>query len=1129
MKNGFPITNWSIKNRTAVYVMTILLSIAGVMTYIGLPKERFPDIVIPTVFVSTIYPGASPTDIENTVTKQLEKKIKSVSGVKKVTSSSQESISLITVEFNTGIEVAEAKQRIKDAVDKAKVDIPADAQKNQVVQEVDFSEFPCMNINLSGNYDATKLKKFADDLKDKIETNKEITRCDIIGALDREVKVNVDLYKSQAAYVSLSDIENQLKYNNMSVSGGDINVKELRRTLRISGEFKTVEDIRNMTFKGGQGNVVRLGDIAEVEDGYKDRESYARLDHKPVITLNVIKRSGENLINAAEKIKASVADFQKNKFPKDLVVTYTADLSVQTQAQLNDLINTVILGFLFVTIVLMFFMGVENAFYVGLSVPLSSVLAFLFLPGLGFSLNVIVLFAFLLALGIVVDDAIVVIENSHRIFNKHKDMTIMEAVKEAAGEVFWPVLTGTLVNVAPFFPLLFWPGIVGRFMYFLPMTLIITLFASLLVAFVINPVFAVSFMKRDHEYKKESVGKYRKAFIFLGIVGVLFLLGFLAGKNYTMLGLANFMFFIILLLLLMHYILNPAIHKFQEGFLPRLRNGYRRLVTWAVHNPGKVLTSTIFFLVLSIVLLGMRKPKVLFFPDGDPNFVYVYAEMPIGTDVAATDSVTKILEKKVYDVIGEHNPLVESVISNVAIGAGDPQNPDRTPQSHKSKNTIAFKSAEDRRGAPTAQILTAIRNNVKGLPGVKVMVDKEHGGPPTGKPVNIEVSGDDFDSLVAISARVKNLVNNSGIKGIEELKSDLVLNKPELKVKVDVNKAQREGVSVGQIAGALYQVLNGNRDYAKYRDADDEIPIMVKLDKKYREKPEDLLNIIIAFRDMTNGQFRQIPLSSVATVEFSNNFSGINRKNQKRVVTLGSNVLEGFNANEINADLKELFKTTKLPEGYEIKQTGEQEDQAETGAFLGKAFMAAIALMFLVIVIQFNSTSKPLIIFTTIAFSFIGVFMGYAASGDPMVIVMTGVGIMALAGIVVKNGIILIEFIDELKARGHRTLESVIEGGVTRMTPVLLTACAAILGLIPLAIGVNIDFPGLFTHFKPNIWLGGDSVVFWGPLAWTIIYGLVIATFLTLVVSPSMYVIRYKLKLKQEHRQLRRKIEKGDE
>jgi multidrug efflux pump len=1112
MQKGFSVTNWSIKNRTAVYLMTALLSLAGVVTYLGLPKERFPDIVIPTVIVSTIYPGASPTDIENTVTKPLEKKIKAISGVKKVVSQSAESFSLITVEFVTGIEVALAKQKVKDAVDKAKADIPADAQKNQQVQEVDFSEFPCMNINLSGNYDATKLKQFAEMVKDKIETNKEITRCDIIGALDREIKVDVDLYKMQAAYVSLGDIENQFAYNNMSISGGDISVNNLKRTLRVSGEFKNIQQIKDLIFKGGMGNPVRLGDIATITNGFKDRESFARLDNTPVISLNVIKRSGENLIVAADKIKATIKEFQDNKFPKDLKVTYTADLSVQTQTQLNDLINTVILGFLFVTIVLMFFMGVENAFYVGLSVPLSSLLAFLFMPSLGFSLNVIVLFAFLLALGIVVDDAIVVIENAHRIFNKDKDKPIMEAVREAAGEVFWPVFTGTLVNVAPFAPLLFWPGIVGRFMYFLPMTLIITLFASLVVAFVINPVFAVSFMKRDEDIKSDSIKKYKKPIIVLAIVAVISYLASIGATTTTAFGIANFLVFLILLLIAVHYLINPLIHKFQDGLLPSLRNKYRKMITWATYHPWKLFISAIVLFFMSLTALMIRSPKVEFFPSGDPNFTYIYCELPIGTEIKITDSITKELEHRVFNVLGHNNPLVESVISNVAVGAGDPRNPDRTPQSHKSKITVAFKEFEYRHGLSTSELLTKIRENVKGIPGAKINIEQEQNGPPTGKPINIEINGEDFDSLINISARLKKLVENSEIKGIEQLSSDLVLNKPELEIVVDKEKAQREGVAVGQIATIVYQALNGNRNFSKYRDADDEVPIMVKLSKEYRSKPEDLLNMIIAFRDMTNGQFRQIPLSSVASIKFSNNFSGINRKNQKRVVTLGSAVQQGFNANEINGQLANLFRDVKLPEGYEIKQTGEQEEQAETGAFLGKAFAAAIALMFLIIVMQFNSSTKPLIIFSSIVFSLIGVFFGYAITGQTMVIVMTGVGIMALAGIVVKNGIILIEFIDELKARGLPTRQAIIEGGVTRMTPVLLTACAAILGLIPLAVGVNIDFGGLFTHFKPNIWFGGESVTFWGPLAWTLIYGLVVATFLTLLVAPAMYLIRASIK-----------------
>jgi multidrug efflux pump len=1129
MKNGFPLTNWSIKNRTAVFVLTIITTIAGIMVYNNLPKERFPDVVLPTVFVSTIYPGASPADIENTVTKPLEKKLKAISGVKKLKSNSMESISLITVEFNSNVSVADAKLKVKDAVDKAKVDIPADAQKNQAVQEFDISEVPVMNINLSGNYDAAKLKKYAEDLKDKIEMNKEITRCDIIGALDREVKVNLDLYKMQAAYVSFNDVENALAYNNLNISGGDITVGELRRTLRVSGEFKTVDQIKNLYFKGGMGNQVRLSDIAEVVDSYKDRESYARLDHKPVVSLNIIKRSGENLINAAEKIKATLEDSKKTIFPSDLKVTITGDLSKQTQNQLNDLINTVILGFLFVTIVLMFFMGVENAFYVGLSVPLSSLLAFLFMPSLHFTLNVIVLFSFLLALGIVVDDAIVVIENTHRIFNKDKDKTVMQAAREAAGEVFWPVFSGTLVNIAPFFPLLFWPGIVGKFMYFLPVTLIITLFASLVVAFIINPVFAVSFMKRDHEVKNQSIRKYKKSFIVLGIIALLcYAFSF---KTATAFGLGNFFVVCILLLVTIHYAINPLIHLFQDGFLPRLKSGYTKMIHYVLigNRPRMVLAGSILLLVISgFLLFGLRTPKVDFFPQGDPNFAFISCELPAGTDLKNTDSITKILETKVYDAIKDDTAIIESVISNVAIGAGDPQNPDRTPQSHKSKITVAFKEFEFRHGKSSLAVLQKIRAQVTSLPGTQITVDQERGGPPTGKAINIEITGENFDSLIAISARLKSTINKSGIKGIDNLKSDLVLNKPELKVEINAEKAQREGVTVGQLGMALFSALNGNRNPSKFRDDDDEIPINVRLAKAYRDKPEDLLNLILAFRDMTTGQFRQIPLSSVATVKFENNFSGINRKNQKRVVTLGSNVVSGFNGNEINAQLKDLFTQIKMPDGYEIKQTGEQEDQKETSDFLGMAFLATIALMFMIIVIQFNSASKPLIIFATIIFSLIGVFIGYFVSGDKMIIVMTGVGIMALAGIVVKNGIILIEFIDELIARGHKTKDAIIEGGATRMTPVILTASAAILGLIPLALGVNIDFGGLFMHGKPNMYVGGESVVFWGPLAWTIIYGLVIATFLTLVVSPCLYLMRFRLKQKQVHRRLRKKIVNGE-
>lgn len=1130
MKKEFKPTTWSIKNRTAVYIMTILVTLAGIFVYQGLPKERFPDVVLPTIFVQTIYPGVSPTDIENSVTRPLEKQLKSLSGVKKVTSSSFESVSVVTVEFKANVKIEDAKQKVRDAMDKAKNDIPADAQKNQSIGEFDISELPIMNVNLSGDYDALKLKEFAKMLKDKVEGNPEIKRCDIIGALDREIKVNLDLNKMIANQISFDDVENQLRYNNVNISGGDIPVGNMKRTLRVTGEFKSINEIKNLIIRNPYGASLFLYEIAEVVDGTKDRESFARLEDKPVVTVNVVKRAGENLINAAAKIKETIAQFQKEgKYPEGLKVTLTGDLSTQTQTQLNDLINTVILGFLFVTIVLMFFMGVENAFYVGLSVPLSSLLAFLFMPSLGFSLNVIVLFSFLLALGIVVDDAIVVIENTHRIFNKDKNIKLLDAAKEAAGEVFIPVLTGTLTNVAPFFPLLFWPGIPGKFFFYLPVTLILTLFASLVVAFIINPVFAVSFMKRDEEYKQSSFKTYRKPIIYLLIGGVLFHLIALAGGSAGMRGIGNFLLFCIVILAMVHYVFNPLIHKFQDNLLPRLRNGYRRIVAKAINgsNSRWVFLGAILFFFISIFIFVASKPKVEFFPSGDPNFVYVYCELPVGTELNYTDSITRILEKKVNATIAADRDIIESVIANVAIGAGDPRNPDRAAQSHKSKVTVAFKEFEFRHGKSTAKVLTNIRNNIKDIPGTSISVEQEQNGPPTGRDIQIEISGDNFDSLIAITNRVKENINQSGIQGIDQLKSDLILDKPELTVQIDAAKAQREGLSVGQVGGAIFAALNGSRSPAKYREGEDEIPIIARLDQQFRSQPEDLLRLSITFRDMSTGMLKTIPVSSIATVTPTKNFTSINRKQQRRMVTLYSGVVKGFNSNSINADLQKLLKDVEMPEGYEIRQGGAQEDQAETSNFLVVAFGAAVALMFVIIVLQFNSSSKPLIIFSTIVFSLSGVFLGYALSGRPFVIAMSGVGILALAGIVVKNGIILIEFIDELKARGYRTRKAIIEGGATRMTPVLLTASAAILGLIPLAVGVNFDFGGLFSHFEPNFFLGGESVIFWGPLAWTIIYGLVVATFLTLIVSPSMYLIRYRLKLRQQRRKLHKQIIKG--
>ncbi len=1101
----FKITNWCIENKTTIYIFTLIITLAGLVTYNNLPKERFPDIVIPTVFVSTIYPGTSPQDVENLISKPIEKQLKSVTGIKKITSNSIQDFSAVVVEFNTGIDVALCKQRVADAVDKAKADLPQDLDKDPMVQEVNFSEFPIMNINIAGDFPIDKLKQYADDLKDEMEGLKEITRVDIIGAPEREIQINVDLYRMQAAGISFSDIQNAIAYENINISGGDLNIDNVRRTLRVTGEFKKIQDIENIIVRSGTGNPVFLNTIAKVEDNYKEKQDYARLDNKTVITLNVIKRAGENLINASEKIDKIIEKAKKEKrIPEKLRISITNNQATDTKIQLNDLINSVVIGFVFVVLVLMFFMGTTNAIFVGLAVPLSVLIAFLFMPSLGYSLNIIVLFSLLLGLGIVVDDAIVVVENAHRIYHLDRNIDLAKATKMAAGEVFLPVLTGTITTVAPFFPLLFWPGIVGEFMKYLPVTLILVLFASLFVAYIINPVFVVSFMKRD-DHRRKPAKKLLKPSLILMAISLPF---YLSGN----IGLGNLAIFFLLCYLLNYFAFTPLIHAFQSKVLPRFMKSYRRLLTYMSEGrrPFWFLGGSLGGLVLAIFITVIAKNKVVFFPNGEPKFIYIYNVMPIGTDASVTDSVTKIIEKRVYEVVGTNNPIVESVISNVGIGAGDPRNPDRTVTPHKSKVTIAFVEFAKRNGASTAQYLEKIRSKMTGIAGAEISVDKEQNGPPTGKPIAVEISGEDFMELNNLSKQVKQLISKSGIEGIEDLRSDLQLNKPEISIDINREKASREGVSTAQIAMEIRTALYG-REVSQFRDNKDEFPIMVRLEEKHRNTLERLLNLEITFRD-ARGMIRHIPLASVAKVDYTATYSVINRKNQKRMVTLSSNVLEGYNANEIVAKVKEVIKEIDMPPGYDIKMGGEQEDQAETANFLGFAFLASIGLIFMVLVTQFNSLSKPFIIFFTILLSFIGVLLGFSIFGMTYSIVMTGVGIVALAGIVVKNGILLIEFIEELRKRGYDVKQAVIEAGATRIIPVLLTAGATVLGLIPLAFGININFATLFSHFDPEFFMGGESEAFWGPLAWTIIFGLTFSTFLTLVIVPAMYLIIDKIK-----------------
>jgi multidrug efflux pump subunit AcrB len=1110
-----------IDHTTVAFVAIMAIAAWGLITFVKLPKESFPDIVTPQIFVTTIYAGTSPTDMENLVTRPIEKEIKSISGAKirKITSTSLQDYSSILVEFETTVEVEIAKQKVKDAVDRAKSDLPTDLTEQPEVIELNFSDFPIMFVNVSGNYEGIKLKEYADKLQDRFEELPEVNKAEIVGAPEREIQINVDKYKMEAAAVSFDDIASTVRGENQDISAGNLKIgRTIAPNMQLKGQFASVADMQNLVVKNSYGASIYLRDIAELKDTVKEMESYSRINGTNVVTLQIVKRAGENLIETSEKIKAIVDTMKASELPRDLTVEVTGDQSVQTRTSYNELINTIIIGFILVLLVLMFFMGVTNAFFVALSVPLSVFVAFMFLPladamvGAKVTLNFIVLFTLLFGLGIIVDDAIVVIENTHRTFGNGR-MPIVKAAKGAAGEVFTPVLSGTVTTLAPFFPLLFWPGVIGKFMIYLPVVLIMTLSASLIVAYLMNPVFAVTFMKPERPPGREPKSAvFRKRwFRFFAIVAVLLHVARFHGT-------ANFILLMLILAVVNRYVLQDLIHGFQSRLLPWLMARYEKALRWALvgYRPCWLLAGVFVLFVFSALLLALSavigRTKTEFFPTGDPSIVYVYLKMPAGTQTAYTDSITRRLENTVFSVLGRDNPIVESVIANVAVGATDAFIGERGTQSNLGRIQISFVEFEKRRGQSTTRYVDKLRKAIKPIPGAEISVAGEQNGPATGAPVNIEVEGEHFEQIIQTAVDLRNYLEKVNVPGIEKLKMDVDVSKPELRIKVDREKALREGLRSDQIGGALRAALFG-KEASKLKQGEEEYKIQIRFASPLRDSLSALENLRITYRDMASGQVRQVPVNAVADIGYDNTLGGIKRKNLKRVITVYSNVLDGFDQNKVNLQVRQAIDAyQQKPAGISIRQTGQQEEQQESLGFLLNALIIALGLIFGILVLQFNSLSKPFIVLSEILFSMIGVLFGYALTGMRLPTIMVALGIVGLAGIVVKNAILLIEFTDKLRGRGLKTREAVVQAGKIRIIPVMLTALATMLGLLPLAVGLNIDWVSLFRHLNPRIFFGGESVVFWGPLSWTLIFGLLFAFFLTLLMVPAMYLIAQRLR-----------------
>lgn len=1030
------ISKIAVNNSVTIYILVVIIVLFGAFSYSSIPKESAPSITIPNIFVSTLYFGVSPKDMENLVTQEIEKEVKGIKDVKKVTSVSQESFSLVNIEFNPDVKIDEALQKVRDKVAIAKTKMPSDIEE-PTVTEINLSEQPMLYLNLSGNLGLAALKDIADKLSDEIETVPGILSADVKGGLEREVKINVDANRLKYYNLTFNDIISKIGFENQSIPGGSVDVGKQNYLVRVPGQYEDPEKIRDIVVKAESEKPIFIRDVAQVIYGYKEKTTLSRENGKESVTIVIKKRSGENIIRIADDIKELVKK-KESGFPPGVKVSFTGDQSKSIKNTVHELENGIITGFILVCLILLAAMGLKNALLVATSIPFSFLISFIVLGIFGVTMNIVVLFGLILVLGIIVDDAIVVTENIYRLqetegYNPH------DAAIEGPREVQFPVTIATLTIISSFAPLLFFPGIVGQFMRYLPITLIVCLFSSLFVALVINPVLSAHFInfKEDREKLEKKVKWY------------------------------NFI---------------TKFHLWFDRLFANIVKKYEKSLRFALRHKAFTIGGTFALLILVFIVYGKFNNGIEFFPQVEPQQAYIYINMPVGTNLDKSNEVTTTVEEKL-PAFKDIEYYLTSIGSEIGSGFGG-------DVSNKNTITLSFYDKEDR-SQSSFKTIEEIRDAIANITTADVRIQKQSGGPPTGPPVNIEISGDDFEKLGKISDDIKRQIVD--IPGMKDLKDDFDEARPEIKITVDREKAALYGLNTTTVASTIRTAINGT-SASKYRVADKEYDITVRLDSAQREDITAIQSIYLPGKDGA-----KVPLTSVAKIEFSGGLGAINRKDLKRVVTVSANA-EGRLGNDVLTDVKAKLKEIKLPPGYNIVYTGEQESQQESSSFLSVAFLVSLLLVFFFLVVEFNSVTSPIIIMITVLLSLIGVLLGLLITQTPFGIIMTGIGVIALAGIVVRNAIILLDFQVELEKRGLSKEESVVQSGMIRLRPVFLTAAATILGLVPLTTGVDFDW-------RTFSWvIGGQNTAFWRPMGVAIIFGLSVATFLTLVVVPVIFI-----------------------
>jgi multidrug efflux pump subunit AcrB len=1130
----FFLSSWAINNKTIIYVLMTIFLVSGITAYKTMPRELFPEINSSNIFVTTIFPGNNAEEIEKLITDPLEQEIKGVIGLIEIESTSSEGISIINIEFDDDIPTEVARLRVKDLVDNVTVgdDWPTfnNAKVDPNIFEFDIAErFPVLNISLVGDYKVEELKEYAEYLDTRIERLPQVKTVEVRGIQDFEVEIAVNPYKMKATKTSFGNIINAISQENITISAGSLISDGQRRNVKIIGEVSDPSQLNRLIVKRDDGPVY-LEDVASVSFREKEATSFTRSFDQKTVMLEVVKRGGENAIFASNSIQEIIKDAKENFLPENLDVVVQNDQSEYTINSVNDLMNNLIFGIILVVTVLTFFLGLRNALFVGFAIPMSMFMSLVILSAFGFTLNRMVLFGLVMGLGLLVDNGIVVVENIYRLMSK-EGMSRVQAAKLGIGEVALPIIVSTATTIAAFIPLGTWPGTLGEFMIYFPITLSAILGSSLIVAIFFNSMLVSSFMDlSEREISRTNLMKMTYILGGLAIVFVLF-------QDTRAIG--SLLAFICFLFWSYKYVIKNSAVKFQNTLLVKLENRYNEFLSFALagFRPYLFLLGTISLFFVSILLMAIFPPKVEFFPDNEPQQILVYLEYPEGTDIKKTNETSMLIESEVYKVVNNskyidngYNFLVESAISQVGEGAGNPETDaggtGEIP--HKALITMTMREFKFRKGMSSEELRKEIQVElIEKFPGIAISVEKDSQGPPGGYPVNIEIYGEDYEQLIETAISMKNYLNQENIEGIEQLKIDVSRSKPGLEFNVDREKAGELGIPTGLVGQTIRNSIIGSKA-GIYKLRGEDYEINVRFDEEFKNDINSIINQNIVFRDQSTGKTKEVPIASIVDQKNITSFSAIKHIDLQRVVTLYSSILAGSNANEIVNTAEIALSGYEAPQGVEYKFTGEIKQQSENQEFLSGALLTGIALIILLLVFQFNSISKPFIVLASIVLSFTGVFLGIVIFNLTFSILMTMLGIISLTGIIVNNAVVLIDYtqllFDRKKIDLNMSKDEIIDkmtamelvktAGKARLKPVLLTAITTIFGLIPLAVGLNIDFFSLFANWNPNVYLGGDNVIFWGPLAWTVIFGITFATFLTLIIVPSMYYIIHLAKIK---------------